>query len=259
MAQAPASKNREELIRSWSIQASGATLVRARRLASALLKAFEAKGYPVKADPQTRQIFVLIAGQKTELRIREQTKRVPHVLTAAEERQKARGDYYYHPAYDFPGKGELTLGAGERYVGREWSDGKRLKLEDKLAQLVEGIEQVAQAAADRHAAWERQRLESERRAEERAAEEKRQQQLKFAMSNWQTAKAVRVFVQEMQLALEQTTLSEHDGLGEWLAWAKRYADRIDPTLTITRNDHPAEELLDRIGGTYNAWFRFAGQ
>ncbi len=81
---------------------------------------------------------------------------------------------------------------------------------------------------------ERQRQETERRrieAERQRREElERRQLLERQVESWTKAQQVRAFVDELERRAQANNKPAEPGteLGEWIAWARRHADRLDP-------------------------------
>ena len=142
-----------------------------------LVAAIEAKGWSLD---NTEQGYAIVADSETVgLMIEEKLDRVPHVITAAEIKEKAdydrkcaladRGIGYRPwreppiPEHDFVPNGELVLKFDREYdaggVRRTYSDGKRQRLEDLIPAMVDTLGEWAVAV--------------KRRREERA-EQKRQ-------------------------------------------------------------------------------------
>jgi len=74
---------------------------------------------------------------------------------------------------------------------------------------------------------ERRRIEAERRHRE---ELERRQRLERQVESWTKARQVREFIDEVERRAETKGKPTEPGteLGEWIAWARRHADRLDP-------------------------------
>ena len=142
-----------------------------------LVAAVEAKGWSLDS---TEQGYAIVAdGETVGLIIEEKLDRVPHVVTAAELKEKAeydrkcaladRGIGYRPwreppiPEHDYVPNGELVLKFDREYdaggVRRTYSDGKRQRLEALIPSMIDSLEEWA--------------ISVKRRREERA-EQKRQ-------------------------------------------------------------------------------------
>lgn len=218
-----------------------ASLDRALRLADALLKAAEARGHAVALDTAGEYAGIVVAGQFVGFRLREGTKRFPHVPTVAEERQRKRNPYALIPEWEYRPTGVLTFEIDHnRYNGtrRRWSEGERWKQEDRIDAVLDGIEAVAEALrAERLEAERRkqERLQREqerlRREEERRAEQERRDHLGREIAAWRFARDIRAYVAEMQQAIGDTSPEVHERLN----WALRHADEIDPIAALERS------------------------
>ena len=219
--------NRGEL----DLRVSPACLGRALRIYDALIKAIEGLGWRVAiGGREDTETHVIILGEKIQIGIEEGVKRTEHILTPKEEREKARGSYFYAPRWDYHPTGELTLrikGWGGNGLRKSCSDGKQGLLEEKIAGFLEILRKyAAQKLVDRR---ERERQAAERAAEQarlaeiqaRREEEKRRiQQLETEADAWRKAELIRSFVHA----------AVNSGLRDssWAQWALDHAMRIDP-------------------------------
>lgn len=166
-------------------QASGE---RACSILDRLLAAVEAMGWSLDATEQGHAIVA--DGETAAFMIEEKLDRVPHVITAAETREKAdydrkcaladRGKGWRPwgppkiPEYDYVPNGDLVLKFDHDYAAggtrRTFSDGKRRRLEDAIPSIIESLERRAAAVKARReerAQWERDWAEQERRRKDR--------------------------------------------------------------------------------------------
>lgn len=217
------------------------SLDRALRLADALLKAAEVRGHTVALDKAGEYAGIVVAGQFVGFQLREGTKRFPRIPTAAEELQRKRNPYALIPEWEHRPTGVLTFEVDHRrYDGtrRRWSEGERWKQEDRIEAVLDGIETVAEAL--RAARLEAERREQERlrreqerlrREEERRAEQERRDQLGRAIGAWRLARDIRSYVAEMRPVTGDAGAEVY----EWLDWALRHADEIDPVSALQRS------------------------
>ena len=124
-------------------------------------------------------------------------------------------------------------------IRRNWSDGKRQRLEDVLGEFVVGLSPAASRLRELHvedARRQRAHLEAElRRAEEaerRRLEEARIARLIGEAAAWSRAAELRAYA-----LAGLRLLDEHGGEGEAdearrvdLEWLVGYADRVDPLM-----------------------------
>lgn len=125
-------------------------------------------------------------------------------------------------------------GAHEHRQSR-WNDTENQSLNDRLNQIL-------QEAELRAAAMERDRLQREEeeearlkrrrweaaidQARNRLIDHHRGEELQRQVVRWQEADATRRYCQ----ALEQHAGDREHQVGEWIEWARQYADWIDPLL-----------------------------
>lgn len=161
-----------------------ATGDRACAILDRLLAAVEARGWSIDAAEPG---YAIVAEDETVgFMIEEKLDRVPHVVTAAELKEKAeydrecaladRGIGYRPwrapaiPEHDHVPNGELVLKFDHDYAAggtrRTFSDGKRQRLEDLVPAMIESLERWAAAVKARReelAQWKRESEERERR------------------------------------------------------------------------------------------------
>lgn len=114
-------------------------------------------------------------------------------------------------------------------VRKSWSDGKRQRLEDKLPQILDGLQEMAAAFAikkAKDAAWKREQEEEAARRLVRAraaeAERVRRKRLTTALVRWERAERLRRFCGAVERS--EAGCSRQD----WLAWARAQAELLDP-------------------------------
>lgn len=223
---------------------------RALLLVDAIVKTLhdlDCEEHPPK-DEWNRTVIFGLGGFRFQLRVRERTKRVDHVLTADEERDKKRYSYSFAPKYDHLHTGELFV----ELFRPEWSysffqikDGKRAGLvDDRVAEIVTAVVQEADKELERahqqKVAAEREReqrrlaaQEAERRRleeEQRKAEQACRNRLAALAEDWRVAASVRLFLTEVRHRLAEQSLGPEDSdlMERWLRWADRVANDRDP-------------------------------
>ena len=172
---------------------------------------------------------------------------VEHKPTPVEKLSALRPSWQSWSRYDLLPSGVLQLRLRVRTI---WADGKRQRVEQCLADFVQGLQDVAQAKkvqrAEQEAARlrreEKQRLESERQAQ-RWLEERRGKEIEEQAERWQLAKRLREYVaamREVRVIMLPSDL-EVESLSDWIAWAEGHAERLDP-LAVHVQGQP-EDLL----------------
>jgi hypothetical protein len=211
-------------------------LPRALRIMDAFVKAVEARGGRVstKAADQ-RETRVEFLGEQVPVLLEERVTRTRHVLTEAEQRHP-----YQAPRWDYAPTGKLRIQLNEwtsEHLRKRWADSAKRGLEDVLNDIVLGL--VVVAGATRRRRLQREREERERQEAElrrieaerqRREELERRQRLERQVESWTKAQQVRAFVEEVERRAQAKDKSTEPGseLAEWIAWARRHADRLDP-------------------------------
>jgi hypothetical protein len=197
--------------RCLDISATGEALGRALRIADALLKALEARGYEIEVtEPRVVEGTPYEQRQgtpsETGVRIGEQ-----FVAFVIEEQYDVLqppppppGRYNYGPRYEHRANGRLVLTIPDlRYSGRRqrWSDGKRKRLEDQLNEFVAAV--IATAEKKRLEAIEAEKRRQERLDAQREHEAATRQHaamgvlvrdLHRRMGAWRAARDTRAFL-----------------------------------------------------------------
>ncbi|MFB0875909.1 MULTISPECIES: hypothetical protein [unclassified Sphingobium] len=161
--------------------ASGA---RACSILDKLVATVEARGWPL--DNTEKGYAIVTDGETVGLMIEEKLDRLPHIVTAAELKEKAeydrkcaladRGIGYRPwreppiPEHDYVPNGELVLKLDHDYdaggTRRTFSDGKRQRLEDLIPSMIDSLERwsvAVKAKREERAEWKRNWEEQERR------------------------------------------------------------------------------------------------
>ena len=175
---------------------------------------------------------ISIDGHRFEVTMYEDSRRVLHVLTATEEARKARG-FDWARRWDDEATGRLVLRHGHDSSGPTLAaDRVRWKVEDRLGDVMDQLEQLAAVAEQRRLDWAKaQRHEAVRREHEQQAAEdarllrERVRRLDEQIDRWQHATRIRRFVTAAR-AGAAADATDH----EWLDWANTYADSIDPVV-----------------------------
>jgi hypothetical protein len=182
------------------------------------LKTAAERGWPLKIR-EGGVLRIIICGEPVELAVMERTEPIVDVKVRPGERRPRR------PA----GALVVNLTAGYRKV--VISDKRGTQVESKLPDLfvkAEALASEVHAKHERDAAVRRQEeIESHRRYEL----ERRIERLDRNIAAWRRAKRIRAYVEAIanRMADEGPHAPENDS-AEWLAWARSYADSIDPTV-----------------------------
>jgi hypothetical protein len=206
----------------------------------------EADNLKEAAEPHRGRL--LVEGEQIAFRIEERIRTEAREPTA-HELSRERREYNYHA----PRKLEIPTGAlrlvridtyrtysPER---RSWYDRKGKRVEQQLPEILLGFYELALSIKSRRAKDEeeaREREERKRRQEEweaiQDANQKLIDQLETDAGAWHRARYLRRYVRAASRELEPRTLQVRfrDQTVDFLAWAERYIDQIDPLQSARR-------------------------
>lgn len=235
-------------------------LPRATRLVHVIATEAETRGWNVEFDATGRRARLVITtnGEALELGVREGGVHLRGVWEeeVARYRSVDRTASWYRDRdlpsgpYDAAGDGrlavELAMARDWHFRGRQrtWSDRQSWHLEERLAQLFRELEerfveaarltQEQQLAAEHRAEQERLAAEQRERdwerlmgeAHEKLIETARFHQLKRETEAWELAARIRDYCDALDNAQ-----GEDPAAAKWVAWARGYAEQIDPLNT----------------------------
>ncbi|KGQ17872.1 hypothetical protein LF41_1726 [Lysobacter dokdonensis DS-58] len=231
------------------IEVTPGSIDRATSIASAVLVALEKLGATVLVDRDKGRTVLALMDTQLRIKISEHVARSDHQATVAEQRAVERDrnnirwgsgtvEYPHIPRHDFTPTGLLTITASG-WPHRSWRDTRRTPLEQRLGEVVAGILSLAEEVRDREQTEARKKAEHEckvqryeremaRRTEERAA----YRQLRLDAKRWVAANELRAYLRAVGsvAALHGTDSNE---LAEWIGWASRKADWLDPTVLVS--------------------------
>ena len=231
------------------IQVTKSSIERAVLIANVVLKELQRIGATIRIDSDKGGTILELRDTQLGLVITEQVARTNHEATPAEQRALERYrngmrwadssiEYPRIPQYDYTPTGQLTITA-RGWPDRNWRDTKRTPLELRLAEVITGIISLAEEVRDRenesarkraeHARIvERYQLEMTRRADERRA----YQALRADAKRWAAANQLREYLRAVGRVANERSGNAGD-LSEWLDWAARKADWLDPTILVS--------------------------
>ena len=245
--------------RCLNINVSKGAIDRALRLLNALLKRLDKLGMKASYTDETyvKSLDLTMAGVRFDIRVREKTKRQPHVITEAEQREKARWQYTRIPSYDYVGTGlfELTLTGSRRHymTRRPWTDSTDHRIEDDLTDIAVAVleladeAKVARAEQERHEREERERAHRRYELQQQRQEEKnRIDGLIAEAKSWRKATLIREYLSAVrESAAAKGGIAAGSELDSWLSWAAAQADRIDPLAPSPKSVLDPHAELDR--------------
>jgi hypothetical protein len=210
------------------VRVSKNALPRALLIMDALIKALEARGCKVEAEGRT---VCHVGETEVAFYLWETVRRSERVPTEKQKEESWRYDrWQYTPT------GELVFTLDEFWAERKnWRDGKKKKLEDKLNDIVAGMFAAAEKLRLREIEQreeEQRRVEAEHQREEMERQlkmqEERRNQLDAMVATWLKSTNLRQFLQECERSLSLNAKSPDPAGAYWLSWAQAYADALDP-------------------------------
>lgn len=209
------------------------SLQRALLIMQGIANEAERRGYKV-AEHQPcggdRGFAVVIGQDSFEITVREATRRAAHVLSPAEERQKARGGYFNAPLWNYQPSGNLNLQEGHgSYRPALATDRQRWRLEDRLPRVFAVLEEKAAEAETRRVA-EARRIRDEAAAWKAAQRQARKRLVQQHRVEWLTRQlnSMRRAEEARRFAAAARALDLPAADSKWVDWVEAYAERIDP-------------------------------
>lgn len=221
---------------------------RAMRILQGLVAELQRRGHDL--DTSRRGCArIQIGDHAYNLRVIELLDRSEHQPAAGELAASQRPFGARMPKYDYTPSGRLTIELDTTYQGRRrrWTDTTRWALEDKLPDVLQELEQRAEI--DERRRVKRERAEEQRRHERQRqldearklmAEERRALALEQEITAWQRAEAIRSYCDRLDNAMRRACAPAS---WEWVRWARRHADTIDPTRQTQLPAMPASPTI----------------
>jgi hypothetical protein len=210
---------------------------RALRIMDALLKALEARDHSIEfAKDGSGSTQVVVRKQKVRIRLSEKVNRTMREMAKEEKKNPP----YISELWVYTPSGKLTFEIDEycsEMGQKKWTDKETIPLEEQLNDIIVGIISTAEALRLREIKWQeeaRLRREAElRQVEEerrRREEEERRKYLEAQAEMWVRSRNVRSFLEACECALIEQLGEIMPGSpeAEWLEWARRCADQVDP-------------------------------
>tara|TARA_R110000868_G_scaffold198069_2_gene444355 strand:+ start:11850 stop:13067 length:1218 start_codon:yes stop_codon:yes gene_type:complete len=240
----------------FQVEISPASVTRVIAFLNALVTAAESRGYKI-IKAETALVFV-VDDETLGFRIDEQVTRSEHTPTEAEiaaiEKWQKRQDRRRHswqyadwtprpapPEWDYTPNGllKVTLNEDLRYgyegLRHTFGDGKTQRIENLANGILEAFSTWSVAIKAKRIEDERRKQELEERAQRqeeqrrrKALEDKRVEALARNLERWRERQQVLEFVAAVEAKFEAGSYDDPDAVREWIVWARRYADRIDP-------------------------------
>jgi len=228
-----------------------ACLARALRIMAVIISLLEEQAFKVVVEKkETESTNAIVYGEKIRFGLIERSRQVKPA-------PKPNGSSAY--SYDsirLEPTGILSIEVWNYYSGgpqRVWRDRESAKLEEQLPKCVAGMMRIAlKERADEKARHERELAREKRIAaveaelEKIEAEEKKVKVLRKEAVAWHRAERIRRYV----------AVARESGLkdAEWIAWAERQADRVDPLKPIPASIvDDKEKVIRRLHSAQSWW------
>jgi hypothetical protein len=210
-------------------------LARALRVMAAILHMLGQEGFKLVVETKgSESTSAIIYGEKIRFGVNERSRKVK----PPSPKPNGSSGYVYNPIKLEP-TGILSLEVWNYYSGgpqKVWRDRNSSKLEEQLPKCIAGMMRIAlNERAERDKQEKKERARQKRIDEVRAvlgqieSEEKKIKTLEREAIEWQRAERVREYITAVREQADRKT--DADGrakASEWIEWAERQADRIDP-------------------------------
>jgi len=218
---------------------SKANMLRALRILDTFLKAAVERGFRIFPADEKGPLQIQAFGEAYPILFEESTRQIDHVLTKAQEKDKAQGHSYYAPKWDYVPSGILTLAIqtwNSDGLTHRWSDRENRPLETRLNEIFIGMARLAIEV------WRPERLRREEEARVRAEKERlyyrhrqRVETFEKYFSEWKAHRERVQFFDAAKITI-QNAEADSERLARWQRWTTGY-------LTVT---DPVEKLLHAV-------------
>jgi hypothetical protein len=209
---------------------SRTALQRALRLLEAVIRTCETRGWSVLGNTERDDSRIQIEDDAVMFTMFEQRDRVELPST-----KEQRAQPYWRSNWNYEYNGRLTLQLTDwlpNGMRRTWSDGKKQRLENVLAEFFEGVEAACQSNKVRRLEreeWERRYRGEESRREEIAGEHSRRTEFFAQCAGRQTAASLRAMIREVRTrSFHAPDEWQKEATDRWILWAEAVANRVDP-------------------------------
>ena len=233
------------------VRVTKACLTRALGILTTLIHMLTLEGFKVVAEKKTSEsTSAVVYGEKIRFGVIERHQQVKPVPKAS-----SSSAYPYNPVQLEP-TGILSIEIWNYYSGgpqKVWRDRASAKLEEQLPKCVAGMMRIAlKERADEKERQERAFARQEKidvveaELEKIQAEEKEIKSLRKDVAAWHRAERIRKYV----AAVREGALKD----AEWIGWAERQADRVDPLKEKPKSIvDDKEEVLRRLRSVQWDW------
>ncbi len=211
---------------------------RRHRILHVLFSQLEKQGYTAKSESY-ESAFLEYQGIRLEFTLREKLKQERRPLTKEEQSSYFYRDKSWVQELKPTGKLQFSIKTHiESGLRHEWNETTKKTMEEHLTEIVALLTLagpiLVEKAQEREEAERRYREEKHERYLKEVALKKDQDQWQQFLVNaeaWQQAEIARQFIAELEKnshKFEQDMMGDRT-LGEWLKWAREWANKTDPT------------------------------
>jgi hypothetical protein len=214
---------------------------RALLIMDTLIKAMTNRGFVIAIDSGNKATTVTILDEVIEICLEERGQRVDYEPTPKELRRAERLKHRTYPLYKYVSSGRLVIKATTRIDPWELvsSDKKKSKIEMYINEVIARLIKYALSVKERR--LRREQDERERREREVHRQEMRRlielekvklKELGEEVDAWHKSQRIRNYV----AAARNSAIAQHGAINpssemdEWLIWAEKQADRLDPLV-----------------------------
>jgi len=199
------------------ISVSPDLLLRGIKAYDAVLKAARERGWPLKISEGV-VLRIIVSSEPLELAVTEKTEPLSEIKVRPGERRPRSPT------------GALVVSMTAGYQRALISDKRGTRIESKLPDLFAKAEALASEVHARNERFAETRRQEEGESRRRDELESRIDQLDRNVAAWRRAQRIRAYIQVVASRMEaKGPISPESDAAKWLAWARRYADSIDPT------------------------------
>lgn len=219
-----------------SVSVSQAAIDRSLAILDQVVRLLHATGATFRAEADGKNLWLRFHGEQFEVSLTEKLLRSERELTPAERAKQARGEYFWiRDRYDYTATGLLTLSIVGPVGTTTISDGKRQRLEDRIAKLPDLLRRrAAQQRVEREMREEanaRREAEFRERERRRAIREQNLARLKRAEEDAHRLERARR-LRALADALTPSGAQSSEKRAAEAAWLRRAADWLDPTVHV---------------------------
>lgn len=261
------------------LKVSRPALPRALRILDALCKEADRRGWSVEASSRYTGRPVAVIARKpcrVEFDIVEETLRVPHIRTPAEEAKARATTFHGVPRWDYTPQGRLTLRLDHYLVKRrKFTDGVRRCLDVQLVEVLAEVSRIFDAEERREADRDRDKQQKRQEAVQSIevaylclVEERRREAANALLVAWRDARDLEDYARHVRLALDTQPPALRQESEGWLRWLDPFVEELKgraatPALPPDprRNDASnARRIAGQYGGeAWLEWLRLTGE